>query len=138
MLFISHNLGLVARICDRAAVMYAGEIVETGEVRRIFAQPRHPYTAGLLRCIPRPDLPRGMQKLVPIPGQMQSHQEGRARLPFRSALRALSPRAVRSGADSAEAVGSGWAGVGAMRAHRADRDAIRRMDRVEPNVAASR
>jgi peptide/nickel transport system ATP-binding protein len=78
MLFISHNLGLVARICDRAAVMYAGEIVETGEVHRIFAQPRHPYTAGLLRCIPRPDLPRGMQKLVPIPGQMQSHQEGRA------------------------------------------------------------
>ena len=75
MLFISHNLGLVARICDRAAVMYAGEIVETGEVRRIFAQPRHPYTAGLLRCIPRPDLPRGKQKLVPIPGQMQSHQE---------------------------------------------------------------
>jgi peptide/nickel transport system ATP-binding protein len=75
MLFISHNLGLVARICDRAAVMYGGEIVETGEVRRIFANPRHPYTAGLLRCIPRPDLPRSMQKLVPIPGQMQSHRE---------------------------------------------------------------
>ncbi|MGC1410178.1 MAG: ABC transporter ATP-binding protein [Acetobacteraceae bacterium] len=75
MLFISHNLGLVARICDRAAVMYAGEIVETGDVHRIFARPRHPYTAGLLRCIPRSDLPRGMQKLVPIPGQMQSHQE---------------------------------------------------------------
>ncbi len=75
MLFISHNLGLVGRICDRAAVMYAGEIVETGEVRRMFAQPRHPYTAGLLRCIPRPDLPRELQKLVPIPGQMQSVQE---------------------------------------------------------------
>ena len=75
MLFISHNLGLVGQICDRAAVMYAGEIVETGEVRRMFSQPRHPYTAGLMRCIPRPDLPRGMQKLVPIPGQMQSHQE---------------------------------------------------------------
>jgi peptide/nickel transport system ATP-binding protein len=75
LLFISHNLGLVARICDRAAVMYAGEIVETGKVREMFAQPRHPYTAGLLRCIPRPDLPRGVQSLVPIPGQMQSHQE---------------------------------------------------------------
>jgi peptide/nickel transport system ATP-binding protein len=75
MLFISHNLGLVARICERAAVMYAGEIVETGEVRAMFAEPRHPYTAGLLRCIPRPDLPRGAQSLMPIPGQMPSHQE---------------------------------------------------------------
>jgi peptide/nickel transport system ATP-binding protein len=74
MLFISHNLGLVARICDRAAVMYAGEIVETGELRRIFVHPRHPYTAGLLRCIPRPDLPRAMQKLEPIPGQMHSRE----------------------------------------------------------------
>jgi peptide/nickel transport system ATP-binding protein len=76
MLFISHNLGLVARICDRAAVMYAGEIVETGELPSIFMHPRHPYTAGLLRCIPRPDLPRAMQKLVPIPGQMHAHEVG--------------------------------------------------------------
>jgi peptide/nickel transport system ATP-binding protein len=75
MLFISHNLGLVGRICDRAAVMYAGEIVETGAVRRMFVQPRHPYTAGLLRCIPRPDLPRALQTLTPIPGQMPSAQE---------------------------------------------------------------
>ena len=47
MLFISHNLGLVGQICERAAVMYAGEIVETGEVGQMFAHPRHPYTAGL-------------------------------------------------------------------------------------------
>ena len=58
MLFISHNLGLVGQICERAAVMYAGEIVETGGVREMFAQPRHPYTMGLMRCIPRPDMPR--------------------------------------------------------------------------------
>jgi peptide/nickel transport system ATP-binding protein len=72
MLFISHNLGLVGQICDRAAVMYAGEIVETGEVRQMFARPRHPYTIGLVNCIPRPDLPREMQRLSPIPGQVPS------------------------------------------------------------------
>jgi peptide/nickel transport system ATP-binding protein len=75
MLFISHNLGLVGQICDRAAVMYAGEIVETGEVERMFAQPRHPYTMGLVRCIPRPDLPRAAQRLVPIPGQVSAPGE---------------------------------------------------------------
>jgi peptide/nickel transport system ATP-binding protein len=75
MLFISHNLGLVGQICDRAAVMYAGEIVETGEVRQMFAHPRHPYTIGLVSCIPRPDLPREMQRLTPIPGQVPSPNE---------------------------------------------------------------
>jgi peptide/nickel transport system ATP-binding protein len=70
MLFISHNLGLVGQICERAAVMYAGEIVETGTVREMFARPRHPYTMGLMRCIPRPDLPRMAQCLIPIPGQV--------------------------------------------------------------------
>jgi peptide/nickel transport system ATP-binding protein len=72
MLFISHNLGLVGQICDRAAVMYAGEIVETGRVRQMFAGPRHPYTIGLVRCMSRPDLPRETQRLMPIPGQVPS------------------------------------------------------------------
>jgi peptide/nickel transport system ATP-binding protein len=75
MLFISHNLGLVGQICDRAAVMYAGEIVETGEVGQLFAHPRHPYTIGLMQCIPRPDLPRAMQQLAPIPGQVPAPNE---------------------------------------------------------------
>jgi oligopeptide/dipeptide ABC transporter ATP-binding protein len=52
-LFISHNLDLVAEICDRVAVMYAGRIVETNRVEAIFTEPRHPYTRQLLRCIPR-------------------------------------------------------------------------------------
>jgi peptide/nickel transport system ATP-binding protein len=75
MLFISHNLGLVGQICDRAAVMYAGEIVEGGEVQQMFARPRHPYTMGLMRCIPRPDLPRAMQQLTPIRGQVPAPNE---------------------------------------------------------------
>jgi peptide/nickel transport system ATP-binding protein/oligopeptide transport system ATP-binding protein len=54
-LFITHNLGVVAEIADRVAVMYAGSIVETGPVRSIFSTPRHPYTRGLIRSIPRVD-----------------------------------------------------------------------------------
>jgi len=53
MLFITHNLGVVAEIADRVAVMYAGSIVETGTVERVFSHPRHPYTQGLMRSAPR-------------------------------------------------------------------------------------
>ncbi len=54
MVLITHDLGVVARIAHRVAVMYAGEIVEQGTAERIFASPRHPYTRGLLSCIPVP------------------------------------------------------------------------------------
>ncbi|HKA98255.1 MAG TPA: ABC transporter ATP-binding protein, partial [Streptosporangiaceae bacterium] len=50
-LFISHNLAVIAKMCDRVGVMYAGELVEQGPAREVFEQPRHPYTVGLLRCI---------------------------------------------------------------------------------------
>ena len=52
MLFVTHDFGVVARICDRVAVMYAGRIVETGPVREIFHNPRHPYTRALLAAVP--------------------------------------------------------------------------------------
>jgi len=52
-LLITHDLGVVAQVCQRVAVMYAGTIVELGDLRAIFKQPKHPYTAGLLRTIPR-------------------------------------------------------------------------------------
>jgi peptide/nickel transport system ATP-binding protein len=51
-MFVSHNLGLVAELCDRVVVMYAGEVVETGSVRDIFHRPGHPYTQALLACDP--------------------------------------------------------------------------------------
>ncbi len=56
MLFITHNLGVVAQIADRVAVMYAGQIVEQGAVSRIFADPQHPYTRALFAAIPRMDI----------------------------------------------------------------------------------
>jgi peptide/nickel transport system ATP-binding protein/oligopeptide transport system ATP-binding protein len=66
-LFISHNLDLVAEICDRVVVMYAGRVVETGEADRLFGNPRHPYTRQLLRCIPRLSAATG--PLPTIPGE---------------------------------------------------------------------
>ena len=68
MLIITHNLGVVARYADRVNVMYAGRIVERGTAREIYANPRHPYTLGLLRSVPRLDEPK-KAKLAPIPGQ---------------------------------------------------------------------
>ncbi len=68
MLMITHNLGVVARYADRVNVMYAGKIVERATAREIYAKPRHPYTLGLLRSVPRLDEPR-RAKLQPIPGQ---------------------------------------------------------------------
>jgi oligopeptide/dipeptide ABC transporter ATP-binding protein len=64
-LFISHNLELVAEISSRVMVMYAGRVVETGEVEELFAAPRHPYTRQLLRCIPRLDGSRGPMPTIP-------------------------------------------------------------------------
>ncbi|MGX9962953.1 ABC transporter ATP-binding protein [Roseomonas sp. F4] len=67
-LFITHNLGVVAQIADRVAVMYAGEIVEQGPVTAIFANPQHPYTRALFSAIPRLDQPG--QALSAIPGRV--------------------------------------------------------------------
>ena len=71
-LFISHNLGTVVRVCDRIGVMYAGELVEEGTIRQVFTNPRHPYTRGLLDCLPSLGRDKRQAPLVPIPGQVAS------------------------------------------------------------------
>jgi peptide/nickel transport system ATP-binding protein len=67
LVIVTHNLGVVARYADRIYIMYAGRIVESGTTKEIFGDPRHPYTVGLLNCIPRLDAEEG-RKLVPIEG----------------------------------------------------------------------
>jgi peptide/nickel transport system ATP-binding protein len=68
-LFISHDLAVIAQMCDRIAVMYAGQIVETAWAEDLYARPRHPYTAGLLGAIPKAD---GARRLATIPGVIPS------------------------------------------------------------------
>ena len=68
LIVITHNLGVVARYADRVNIMYAGRIIERGTALEIYSNPRHPYTVGLLRSVPRLDLPR-RAKLDPIEGQ---------------------------------------------------------------------
>jgi oligopeptide/dipeptide ABC transporter ATP-binding protein len=67
LVIVTHNLGVVARYAQRIYIMYAGRIVESGTCKDIFRQPRHPYTIGLLACVPRLDEEVG-RKLVPIKG----------------------------------------------------------------------
>ena len=68
LILITHDLGIVARVADRVAVMYAGQIVESGDVRQIFNHPTHPYTQGLLECIPIPGKTPPGAPLGSIPG----------------------------------------------------------------------
>ncbi len=66
-IFITHNLGVVAEVCDKVSVMYAGKMVEQGPVDEIFYEPGHPYTMGLLRSMPRVDA-ESYERLIPIEG----------------------------------------------------------------------
>src|SRR5438876_3880520 len=67
-LFISHNLGVIGKMCERVGVLYAGRLVEEGPVDTVLRDPRHPYTVGLLRCIPRSGRRKDRGRLDTIPG----------------------------------------------------------------------
>ncbi len=69
-LFISHNLGVIARICNRVGVMYAGELVERATAAELFAAPQHPYTQGLIRCLPKLGRDKASSLLYPIRGRV--------------------------------------------------------------------
>ena len=72
LVLITHDLGIVARIADRVAVMYAGQIVEEGDVATVFRDPLHPYTRGLMDCIPVPGKVARGSRLGSIPGMVPS------------------------------------------------------------------
>jgi peptide/nickel transport system ATP-binding protein len=67
-LFISHNLAVVARVCERVGVLYAGKLVEEGSTAAVFSDPRHPYSVGLMRCLPRRGRRKDHGRLDTIPG----------------------------------------------------------------------
>jgi peptide/nickel transport system ATP-binding protein len=69
-LFVSHNLGIVARMCERVGVLYAGRLIEQGPAREVFRNPRHPYSLALLRCMPRLGMRKDVDRLDPIPGSL--------------------------------------------------------------------
>src|SRR5690606_16083656 len=75
MIFVSHNLGLILETCDRITVMYSGEAVETGSIKDVFDNMRHPYTQGLFRSIPLPGADKNARPLIAIPGQLPLPQE---------------------------------------------------------------
>jgi len=81
LILITHDLGVVAGMCERVNVMYAGMFMETGTASRLFAQPRHPYTLGLLQSVPRIDAGR-RQELQPIPGAPRNMLSAPAECPF--------------------------------------------------------
>ena len=72
LVLITHDLGVVARIATRVAVMYAGQIVEEGTAQQIFENPLHPYTRGLMGCIPVPGKTKRGEPLGSIPGMVPS------------------------------------------------------------------
>ena len=96
LIIITHNLGVVARYADRVIVMYAARVAEQGPADAVFHRPRHPYTMGLLRSVPRLDRPRG-SKLETIEGLPPNLANVSDRLPFRAAL-SLSHCGLRPGA----------------------------------------
>jgi oligopeptide/dipeptide ABC transporter ATP-binding protein len=81
LILITHDLGVVAGMCERVHVMYAGIVMEEGPAESVFATPRHPYTLGLLQSVPRLDTPRG-RKLHPIEGAPRDMLRPLAACPF--------------------------------------------------------
>jgi peptide/nickel transport system ATP-binding protein len=83
-LLITHDLGIVARVADRVTVMYAGEVVEAAPTAELFRAPQHPYTRGLLSCVPVPGRVRRDRPLGSIPGTVPTIAPGFAGCAFRS------------------------------------------------------
>jgi peptide/nickel transport system ATP-binding protein len=90
-LLITHDLGIVARVADRVSVMYAGEVVESAPTAALFAAPEHPYTRGLLSCVPVPGKVRRDEPLGSIPGVVPRIQPGFAGCGFRDRCAQATP-----------------------------------------------
>ncbi len=109
-LLITHNLGLVVRLCDRVGVLYAGRLVEEGPAREIFTDPRHPYTMGLLRCVPRLGMNKTDAALQTIPGTLPALGELAKGCVYSPRCPMVKPVCVRREPDF-----YAWPGLGATR-----------------------
>jgi peptide/nickel transport system ATP-binding protein len=103
MILITHDLGIVARVADRVSVMYAGEIVESATAQALFAAPRHPYTQGLLRCIPVPGKTPPGERLGVIPGLVPAPIGDLTGCQFRNRCEHARPECAAPGPRFAEA-----------------------------------
>jgi len=90
-LFIAHDLSVVRHICDRVAVMYLGEIVETGAVEDIFERPQHPYTRALLESVPRPETAEADREIATLSGDVPSPRDPPSGCRFRTRCPAVIP-----------------------------------------------
>ena len=97
-LFISHNLGVISKMCSRVGVLYAGRLVEEGPVETVLRDPRHPYTVGLLRCLPRGGAPQGPRPARHHPGVPPESRDRALGLRVRGPLRARRRALPRRGA----------------------------------------
>jgi len=116
-LYISHDLGVVARVSNRVAILYAGELVEVGKTSELFATPRHPYTIGLLRSLPRIELNRRMDRLPAMAGSIP----GLDAIPTGCVFRPRCPIAASICSDRPAMVGDAW--MDQVRCHRASETA---------------
>jgi peptide/nickel transport system ATP-binding protein len=120
MLFITHDLGVVAEIADEVVVMYLGRVVESGPVERVFGQPRHPYTQALLRSIPRPGMSRS-ERLAAIRGMVPSPFDRPSGCSFRTRC----DRALPGVCDRSEPALRDDGGGGLVACHRFDEQPAR-------------
>jgi len=108
LLLVTHDLGVVAAVATRVAVMYAGEVVEEGPAEAVFGAPRHPYTQGLLRCIPIPGATARGQKLGTISGTVPSLVGGIEGCAFRDRCPHAMPACAETVPQRADATGHRW------------------------------
>jgi oligopeptide/dipeptide ABC transporter ATP-binding protein len=106
-LFVSHDLGLVSRLCRRVLVMYAGKIVETGNTDDVFSRPGHPYTRSLIGAIPRRE--QKGRPLANIPGRVPSIEEARRGCPFAPRCAQAEERCSAAFPDASDLGGGHWA-----------------------------